>query len=165
MDVTANGMIAKKNNTVEFVSDAAWGLFDETSKGAGNYVMGRKTFEVSMEDGSFPYPDRLNVVMTSQKIENKWGDSVIFTEKSPKGVLQLLEEKGLSTAFVGGGAELNSSFLKENLVDEIFLDVEPHLLGKGIPLFSEADFELELELLGTKMISKNEIQLHYKVKK
>ena len=165
MAITANGMIAKEDDNTSFVSDVEWESFNNLSKEMGNYVMGRKTYEVSLLDNAFPYPDRLNVVMTNQNIENKWGDNVIFTNKSPKEILKLLEEKGFETTFVGGGGKINTSFLKENLVDEIYLDIEPILLGKGIKLFADSDFELKLELINIKKLSENEVQLHYKVLK
>jgi len=163
MAMTANGFIAKEDSDTSFVSDFEWDSFEKMSKMAGNYIMGRKTFEVSLADGAFPYPDRLNIVMTSQKIENKWGNKVIFTDISPKEVLEVLAKKGFKTAFIGGGGELNASFMKESLVDEIYLDIEPVIFGKGIKLFAESDLETRLELLETKMLSKNLIQLHYKV--
>ena len=55
--------------------------------------------------------------------------------------------------------------MKENLIDEIFLDVEPKIFGRGIKLFSDNDFEFELELIDIKKFSQNELQIHYKVKK
>lgn len=55
--------------------------------------------------------------------------------------------------------------MKEDLIDEIYLDVEPLVFGKGIPIFREADFEYELELMEIKKLNKNTIQLHYRVKK
>lgn len=59
---------------------------------------------------------------------------------------------------------MNSSFLKERLIDEIYLDVEPIILSNGIKLFADAEFESKLELIEIKKISKDEVQLHYKVK-
>lgn len=64
---------------------------------------------------------------------------------------------------VCGGGKLNAAFMKENLIDEIYLDVEPVVHGKGIRLFADADFEAKLKLLGTNKFSKNEIQMHYRV--
>lgn len=63
---------------------------------------------------------------------------------------------------VAGGA-LATSFLKKNLVNEIYLNVEPLALGKGIPLFSNENFEKKLKLLQVKRFSKDEVRLHYKI--
>lgn len=115
-----------------------------------------------MEHGTFPY-DGLNVVITSKKIKSKW-ENVIFTNKPPKEALSLFKKANKKTIMVGGG-RINSSFMKANLVDELYLTIAPTIFTKGIKLFDGDDFEAKLELLGVKAISKNEIQLHYKVLK
>ena len=79
--------------------------------------------------------------------------------------MSILEKHGFKKILVGGGGKINSSFMKEGLVDEIIIQIEPLIFGKGIKLFADEDFEAKLKLLETKMLSKNEIQLHYKVKK
>ena len=53
--------------------------------------------------------------------------------------------------------------LLENLIDELYLDVEPIVFGTGIRLFKEEDFEAKLKLVETKKLSANEMQLHYEV--
>ena len=163
MEITVNGLIAKPNGDTSFVSERAWRGFLKLMKSAGNNVMGRRTFEISLKEKRFPY-DVLNVVMTRKKIKNMWGPNVIFTSKSPKGVVEMLKRKGFKLALVGGGA-LDASFLKAGLVDEIYLDVEPRAFGNGINVFNGEDFEAKLELVGTRKLSRNEIQLHYRVLK
>lgn len=127
--------------------------------------MGKNTYIETSKYGYFPFPDALNIVVSNQEIENKWGDNVLITKKSPKDILNLLETKNFKTAFVAGGGQLNSSFLKENLIDEIYLDVEPLIFGKGIKVFSEADFEYDLKLMEVNKLNEDTIQLHYKILK
>jgi len=163
MAITPSGYVAKENDDTSFVSRQSWESFDSLSKKAGNLIIGRRTFEISLQDNTFPYPNRFNIVMIHDKVENKWGENVLFTDKSPKEVLKILEEKGFETAFIGGGGSINSAFMRERLIDEIYLDVESKLFGKGIQLFSPNDFEFNLELLETKNLNASTIQLHYKV--
>ncbi len=85
--------------------------------------------------------------------------------KTPKDALAILEKEAFDKALIAGGGTLNASFVVENLVDEIYLDIEPIVFGKGIRLFRETDFEAKLKLLETKKLSDNEIQLHYQVLK
>jgi riboflavin biosynthesis pyrimidine reductase len=69
----------------------------------------------------------------------------------------------LENILVTGGATINSAFMKEGLIDEVILNVEPFLLGDGIPVFSREDFENKLELLGSEKLGDGIIQLHYRV--
>lgn len=166
MAITANGLVAAEHGDSSFTSDADWERFDELSKAAGVVVMGRATHEALLKENMFPFEGRLNVVMTKTPPRaDADGESVLFTEEAPSAVLKILEEKGFDTAFIGGGAKLAGSFMKEGLVDEIYLTVEPVAFGKGIQLFRESDFRADLDLLDITRLSKNEIQLHYKVVK
>ena len=163
MGITPNGYIAKSNGDSEWTSEEDLKGFYEQSKNAGNIIMGRNTYLAASKSGYFPFPDALNIVASHHPIENTWADKVVITTQSPQEVLAMLEQKGFSTAFLAGGGELNTSFIKDGLIDEIYLDVEPLIFGKGIKLFAEEDFEIELGLLGTKNLNPNTIQLHYKV--
>ncbi|MEM5772618.1 MAG: dihydrofolate reductase family protein [Candidatus Aenigmatarchaeota archaeon] len=87
----------------------------------------------------------------------------VSTAKSPREAIEILKKGGFKTIMVCGGGKLNSSFMEENLIDEIYIDIEPIVFGKGIRIFESLDFEAKLKLLEVKKISKNEIQLHYEV--
>ncbi|MDP3875284.1 MAG: dihydrofolate reductase family protein [bacterium] len=165
MGISANGYIAKDNGDSEWTSKEDLKGFYEQSKNAGNIVMGKNTYLVASKSGYFPFPDALNVVVSHGDIENKWGDSVWITNKSPKEILNTLETKGFGSVFLAGGGQLNSSFFRENLVDEIYLDIEPLIFGKGIKIFADSDFEYDLELIEINNLNKNTVQLHYKVLK
>lgn len=165
MGITPNGYIAKEDGDSEWTSKEDLDGFYQHSKSAGNIIMGRNTYESAIKYGYFPFPDAVNVVMTHQNIKNKWGEKVVVTDKSPKEILQMLEEKRFKEAFIAGGGKLNSSFMKEGLIDEIYLDVEPLVFGKGIQVFAPEEFEYELELLEINKLNENTVQLHFKVKR
>ena len=165
MGISVNGYIAKEDGDSEWTSEEDLKGFYEQSKNAGNIVMGGNTFLVASKSGYFPFPDTLNIVVSHQQIENKWGDKVVITNKSPKEIIRMLEQKGFAVVFLAGGGQLNTSFIKENIIDEIYLDVEPLIFGKGMGVFAKGDFEVELELLETKRLNSNTVQLHYRVSK
>lgn len=79
--------------------------------------------------------------------------------------MKSLEHEGIKQVCISGGGGLNSSFMKENLIDEMYLDVEPTMLGKGIKVFADSNFERKLRLIQIKRLSKDEVQLHYKILK
>ena len=159
MAITANGYIAKENDETPW-SDEEWDSFSNIAKKIGNLVIGRKTFEIMNQDDEFQQIGNPFTVIVSNK-ENNNSNFV----NSPEQAIKLLEEKGFSEILVAGGGMLNSSFMQKGLVDEIYLDVEPFLFGKGIKLFADNEFETKLELLETKQLSKNTIQLHYRILK
>jgi len=59
---------------------------------------------------------------------------------------------------------LNSAFMKAGLVDEIVINIEPYVLGRGIKIFSEETFENKLQLIKVTKLN-GIVQLHYKIEK
>ncbi len=159
MAITANGYIAKENDETPWY-DEEWKSFAKIVRKCKNMIIGRKTFEIMTKEGEFEkIGNPFTVVVSDKQKENSQ-----FVD-SPKNAINTMNEKGFGKILIAGGGMLNSSFMKEGLIDEIYLDIEPFLFGKGIKLFAENEFETKLELLETKQLSKNTIQLHYKILK
>ncbi len=163
MGISVNGNIARENGTVDWNSEEGWKSFYDQGKKAENFIMGAGTFRIAVEDGTFPFEGALNIVMTAQYVENIWGDMVMFTNEPPREVLGIVKQKGFETALLIGGGKLNSSFAKEKLIDEVYVDIEPIAFGKGIPLFESEEFEMKLRLLEAVQLNPNTIQIHYEV--
>lgn len=161
MAVSLDGFIARLNGETPW-SDEEWGSFSEKVKECGNLVMGRKTFEIMIENKEFDNLGNPFVIVVSKK-----GIKIdqITSVSSPEEALSKLKERGFKTALLAGGSKLNSSFLKKELIDEMILDVEPTIFGNGITLFDENNQEIKLKLFTTKKISENTIQLHYEILK
>jgi dihydrofolate reductase len=160
--MTLNGKIADGKGSIGFFSDNEWNLFQKEMRKWGNIMMGRRAFEVSLKAEVFPYHG-LNIVMTKEKIKNRWGESVIFFGGSPAEALRLLDDRGFEIAYIGGGGMLNYSFLKEGLIDEIMVDVEPTVIGVGVGLLAEEEIRSKLKLIDVKKISEDEVRLRYSV--
>jgi len=160
MAVTADGRIAKDSDHFpDWTSKEDKQFFARVSKEHGAVVMGDKTFE------TFPAPlkDRLNVVFTLDENPQP-REGVKFVSGEPKKVLEDLEKEGFKSVVLGGGALINGLFLKEKLVDELYISVEPKLFGDGLSLF-KGDFNVDLEMIGTEKTNDNSIVLKYKVLK
>src|SRR3989344_202344 len=161
---TINGLIAKKDESdYSFISNKAWEFYLKTLKEVRVFIMGRRTYEISLKTGAFPY-DCLNVVMTRTRFSNNWGERVIFTDQNPKKLLQFLEKKGFKKVIVTCG-HLSASFMKEKLVDEIWIDLMPRLFTNGINLFEGENFEAKLKLLKVQKFSSDIVHLRYAVAK
>ena len=66
----------------------------------------------------------------------------------PKDVLHKLKKLGYFNILLEGGPKLNYSFLKENLVNRVYLTIVPFIIGQG-SLLSIADGEKELSHFDT----------------
>src|SRR5258708_37565338 len=63
--------------------------------------------------------------------------------------------------YLGGGGELCRSFLREDLIDEIYIGVGPMLLGDGIPGFPGKFPQREFRLTECKSYSNGSVGLRY----
>lgn len=86
-----------------------------------------------------------------------------INEDIPEFVNKLKQQEGKNIWVVGGG-ELLSFFLQEKLVDELIITIAPAILGNGIPLFKEGDYQFDLSLKGITQFNQF-VELHYEVKK
>lgn len=162
MATSINGCITKGDNDSDWVSDIDWKEFNKLKNDSGVMVMGSKTYEQFGND--FPQEGALNVVMTHDpSLLREDLKGALFTGKSPKEVLKMLEEKGFSQIMLIGGMKLNTSFLKDNLIDEIWVDIHPLLIGEGKAIFEQIKLFHDLKLLECKQLDGDQILLKYKI--
>lgn len=158
MAMTADGKIAKNSTQLaNWTSHEDKKLFVEISKQHSVIMMGENTFNTFPK----PLPGRLNVVFTKQENPEEINE-VKWVSGEPEKVLEELEILGYKSALLGGGATLNSLFLKNKLINEIILTVEPKIFGSGLSLFNE-DINADLELITMEKLNENTIMLKYKV--
>ncbi len=163
MVMTADGIIAKdKNQNVDWSSEADKESFTTETKKHGVVIFGETTY---LAIGK-PLPGRLNLVlsMNPEKYKDKEEKGLLeFYKGSPQEVIKFLEKKGFKSAVLGGGAGTNAIWLKAGLVDEVILTVEPKIFGRGLNFTEGEDLDVSLELLESKKINTNIVQLRYKV--
>lgn len=162
MAISLNGMIAKSDDDTSWISKEEWDSYSLTVRTAGNLIVGHRTYGILTKQPEFSEFKDVKLVVVAEKVFQTLIPNHLVAH-SPKEALKTLSD--FEQVVVAGGGALNASFVEENLVDEIYLDIEPIILGKGISLFRDKDFERKLKLLGQKKITDNEIQLHYQVLK
>ncbi len=130
-------------------------------------LMGRQTYEAGRERIKLQ-PGKLRIVLTRQP--ERFRDQAVtnqleFTKEKPKELIKRLEAQGYKELLLVGGGKVNVMFLKEHLVSEIHLTIEPLLFGYGTPLVAEGLFDVPLQLVKIKRLNKNgTLHLTYKVK-
>ncbi|MED1205329.1 dihydrofolate reductase family protein [Heyndrickxia acidicola] len=162
-----DGYIATKEDSLDW-------LFKVEGEGDNGYseflatidtiFMGKRTYDWIVEEvkGDFPYKEQQCYVFSRKPLEKD--ENVTFiNEEIVEFTSKLKKEKGKDIWMVGGG-DLLYTFMKEKLVDELYLTIAPSIIGEGIPLFKEGDFQLDLTLVGIRTFNQF-VELHYVVKK
>ena len=163
MATTINGFIAKNDDSSDFLTKEESASYVSAVKNAGALIIGRRTYEILSKQPEFQEFLKAGVkIVAVSNNDFKISESNHSVAHSPQEALDLL--KNSKEIIVAGGGKLNASFLEGNLIDEIYIDIEPAILGRGIPLFNGGDFEKSLKFLGLKYITETEVQLHYKIK-
>lgn len=138
-------------------------------------LIGRKTYDVMLAAGQTSYPGLKNYVFSrSQKkrealkkrlaAKKKPDRNVeIVTEDAAKFVSELKKKKGRGIVVFGGG-EFARCLFEADLIDEVVLNIQPVLLGSGIPLFHEMRKQIDLELLDCKILKGGNLAVSYRVK-
>lgn len=129
-------------------------------------VMGSKTYEVARKFIKHK-KNRLRIVLTRNLkkylTETKKG-MLEFTNESPLKLVKKLENRGYKKMLLVGGATINSLFLKHNLVNELYLTLEPKFFGAGKSLLSEESLDISLKLISDKRLNRQGTMfLKYKV--
>lgn len=113
-------------------------------------------------------PDKLRVILTRNlgKYKKETIKNILeFSSETPRKLVARLGKKYKKMLLVGG-AQIVALFLKEGLIDEIYLTVEPVVFGSGKPLFAEGNFEANLILASIKKLNKKgTLLLKYVVEK
>ena len=162
MAQSVNGIIARENYDEDFLSHENWKVFVNLAEGLGCFIVGRKTYEeVKKWDHNFDDVKATKIIV-SKNTKAKLDKGYILAT-SPQDALNNAARLGHSKVLLTGGGTTNSAFMKLGLVDEIIINIEPYVLGKGIRIFSEEGFENVLELIETKKTKAGIIQLKYKV--
>jgi len=162
LGISLDGYIARPDGAVDFLfmpKDYSMGPFFKTIDTA---FMGRKTYEVArrMGGGSVGSPGITSYVF-SRTLPAGERDGVIFVDDTPTKVSAMVRKRKGKHIWLMGGGELGRDFLKEDLVDELYIGVVPVLIGEGIPLFPSGFPQREFRLLENKTFSRGMIALKY----
>ena len=158
-----DGYIARLDGSLDFLnlrpSNCSMGPFFKTIDAA---LMGRKTYEVGvrMRGGKFE-SHGLRCYIFSRSLPEGERDGAVFVRDEPKKFVEELRRNTGKDIWLAGGGELTREFLKEDLVDELYLGIVPVLVGEGIPLFAPGFPQREFRLVENKAYSGDLIALKY----
>ncbi|THB79736.1 MAG: dihydrofolate reductase, partial [Desulfobacteraceae bacterium] len=131
-------------------------LFVHLTREAGVVIMGSNTYKTIGK----ALPGRKNIVMTRNPSQFPGANDLLFTDQAPHEIIRDLESQGYDSAALIGGAVVNSLFLEEKLIDELYVTIVPRLFGTGLSMFSEA-VDIGLELLNKSDLDEGSILIKY----
>lgn len=161
--MSIDGFIApadkEKLPSTTWTSKEDWQFFTKKSKEIGTMILGSKTFETIKR----ALPERQMIIMTSEpgRYAEFSDPSLNFTAASPTEILAELAGQGVKQVALCGGAHIYALFMQLDLVDELFLTVEPFVFGEGIKLFG-GQVEKQFALVGQEKLNDvGTLVLHY----
>jgi dihydrofolate reductase len=160
MATSLNGIIARPDYREDFLSNQNWYSFLDFTRETGALIWGRKTQEKARQYspqalaqmGDFP-----KIVVTTDPAYTL--EAGFEQAGSPQEAVDKLRRKGCKQATLAGGGILNSAFAREQLIDEVRINVEAVIIGKGIPVFAPGDFDMKLELKECRQVNQKIVQL------
>lgn len=136
----------------------AMGTFDCVLMGGGGYRAARDAILANLGR------QQLRVVLTRTPTRYR-GDNrpgaLEFCSDVPAVAIRKLGERGYARCAMVGGGRLLSACLRDRLLNELWITVEPVIFGKGYRLIDGA-VEARFELLGTELLGPNTLLLRYR---
>jgi dihydrofolate reductase len=179
VQISIDGSIAGPNNEMDWLlwDDNYIKYLNEITESVDTIIMGRK-----MVDGFIPFwtevmnkPDDPwnafskkmveipKVVFTKTLYKSEWANTDIATGDL-KDEITKLKNLDDGDIIVYGGASFDSSLIKEKLIDEFYLFVNPIVIGNGKTIFKNLEIQ-KLTLIESKVFDCGLVLLHYEVKK
>lgn len=110
------------------------------------------------------YSETPKVVFSRTLGQSQWENTRIAKSDLVQEITQLKAQNG-SDIIAYGGASFVSALIKEGLIDEYYLFINPVAIGTGLPIFNELIAQQHLKLVHSRSFTCGIIVLHYQLKK
>ncbi len=177
MQVSLDGFTAGPHGEFDWpvIGPQVQKYFNDELRGASTFLYGRRVYE--MMAGFWPTAEEalagspLHVeyariwkpmpkLVFSRTLETANWNTTVVSGDLPGEVARLREQEG-AVHVLFGGADVASSFLALDLIDEYRLFIHPVALGSGTPLFGGLASRLELRLVEARTFDDAVIHVRY----
>jgi dihydrofolate reductase len=178
MQLSVDGFVAGPNGELDWMT---WNWSDDIKKYVGDLtdsvdtiLLGRK-----MTDGFISHWSKVakdtddpeytaakkfvelpKIVFSRTLNKSIWDNTDIATGDYVQFINQLKKKSG-KDIIVYGGAGFVSSLIKNNLIDEYHLFINPTAIGRGLEIFKDLNKKLNLKLVNTRIFSNGVVGLFY----
>jgi len=137
-------------------------------KMAGEFISYWSNVMNKPDDPEYPIAKKMietpKIVFTKTLNKSEWQNTEIATGDLKDEITKLKRQDG-GDIIVYGGASFDSSLIKENLIDEFYLFINPVVIGNGKTIFKDLKEIHKFNLIESTTFSSGIVLLHYKVKK
>ncbi len=166
--LSLDGYFARKNHAVDWLmsSPEAGKIMAKYWESVDTVVLGRKTYEVGLKmtkGKGNPYAG-LKAYVFSRTLKAGERDGLEIVGTNPVTFVRKLKGKPGKDICVMGGGELAHSLLEAGVIDEIGFNIQPIVLGSGIPVFHEMKRQIDLELVECSRFKNGCVYVLYRVK-
>ena len=160
LSISLDGFITTSDGTSAW-PDGAWADWCNYCSDADNLIVGRKTYsETVQHDLSGVLDPKHKVVVSSQDLALAHGWVQV---KTPQQAVEHLKSCDVKNIVIGGGRGLATTFIRDGLIDEILLDVQPVCVGSGTSLLGDLKSPVKLELISRQELGHDAIRMHYNI--
>jgi dihydrofolate reductase len=181
MHMSLDGFVATQRGEMDWIT-----IDDEVFKDAimladntDTALFGRVTYQ--MMEGYWPtvlsndsstelevrhakWMENISKIVVSETLEKAgWTNTRLINENIPQEIIKLKQHPG-KNIMIFGSPGLTHSFMQWDMIDEYRININPVILGGGIPMF-DIHTRIDLKLIATKMFRSGVAGLHYKTVK
>lgn len=113
------------------------------------------------KEAGIKFSETSKIVFSKTLTKSEWENTEVENGDFVEKIKSLKQENG-GDIIVYGGGKFVSSLIKEKLIDELHLFVNPAILGKGLPIFQEVQSMQKLELIKSNQFDCGIMLLVYK---
>jgi dihydrofolate reductase len=127
--------------------------FDAIWKDTRVIIMGSGTYN---PDPVKPVSRHLFVILTRHPERYKSREipgQLEFTDDSPLLLMERFKKANEDKLLIVGGAQIAALFLKAQLIDELWLTIEPRIFGIGASFVNDEKLNIELKLLSCEIVN------------
>jgi dihydrofolate reductase len=162
--VSVDGFLARPDHRLDFLDAGGHEPhgFTEFYASVDVIVIGRKTYEVVLTFGEWPYGKKAVVVLSSRRLDfsRVKGAAVEQMSGKPATIAKRLASRGFKHAYIDGGVTIQR-FLAAGCIDRLVVTRVPVLIGAGIPLFGALKRDILLQHVATRTYKGGLVQSEY----
>jgi dihydrofolate reductase len=179
VQITLDGYIAGPNGEMDWMvwnwDDKLKQYVDDITQPVDCIVLGRKLAEgfipywagvaANPDDPQFTagkkFTDTHKVVFSRTLDKSAWDNTIVAKGDLTQEITALKKQDG-KDIIAYGGAKFVSALIKQGLIDEFYLFINPTAIGNGMPIFRELESKLDLTLVKSTSFDCGIVVLHYK---